>query len=281
MVVSGVTVVAAPPAHALPRDQRREHATGRANPRRTGADPPPAATPRLSRSGVYWGRLGTGLCGGRGGHARAGLPRCAPHTRSESPVRTSVAAPAMKTAAVAVGMLLAAPLMGSLPALAEESAAAEESAVAEEAAEAEEPFSVPETSAPFVETFQTDPFASGRWVESTDSSYDGQEWAWETPKGVTGKYAADKVRSCQRPLGYPAPPPHSPPSSPPSSFLLPPSSVLLPLSSLLPLLPHPLRSCTTAGTHIPTAFRPSSNAPKVTASRGGTKRHATRRLFIL
>lgn len=66
---------------------------------------------------------------------------------------------------------------------------------AEEAEEADEVevFSVPDVPGyGFLETFQDDPF-QGRWVESSDKTYDGQSWGWEAPKGVEGVYADDMV----------------------------------------------------------------------------------------
>ena len=61
--------------------------------------------------------------------------------------------------------------------------------------EVDETFTVPSTDgAAFVETFQSDPFGEGRWVESTGAAYEGQEWSWETAKAASGKYIEDKVR---------------------------------------------------------------------------------------
>lgn len=75
----------------------------------------------------------------------------------------------------------------ALPALAEDAAPA---------AAAEEEFSVPDTTgAAFVETFQTDPFETGRWTKSADTTYDGQEWTFGAPDGVEGKYKDDTVSS--------------------------------------------------------------------------------------
>ena len=55
-------------------------------------------------------------------------------------------------------------------------------------------FTVPDTSgAAYVETFQTDPFEDGRWVKSSDSMYEGQEWNFGAPSGVQGKYQDDTV----------------------------------------------------------------------------------------
>ena len=64
----------------------------------------------------------------------------------------------------------------------------------EEPAAEVELFSVPDTKgAAFVETFQTDPFETGRWSKSSDSSYEGQEWTFGAPDGVDGKYKDDTV----------------------------------------------------------------------------------------
>ena len=72
-------------------------------------------------------------------------------------------------------------------------ATADEEADATE--EVDETFTVPSTDgAAFVETFQSDPFGEGRWVESTGAAYEGQEWSWETAKASSGKYIEDKVR---------------------------------------------------------------------------------------
>ncbi len=64
----------------------------------------------------------------------------------------------------------------------------------DETVEVEETFSVPEsTGHAFLETFQDDPFS--RWVESSDSTYDGQKWVHEARQDTSEFYASDKV-SC-------------------------------------------------------------------------------------
>ena len=64
----------------------------------------------------------------------------------------------------------------------------------DETVEVEETFSVPEsTGHAFLETFQDDPFS--RWVESSDSTYDGQKWVHEARQDSSEFYASDKV-SC-------------------------------------------------------------------------------------
>ena len=76
-------------------------------------------------------------------------------------------------------------------------ATADEEADASE--EVDETFTVPSTDgAAFVETFQSDPFGEGRWVESTGAAYEGQEWSWETAQAASGKYIEDKVRFSSR-----------------------------------------------------------------------------------
>ena len=67
-------------------------------------------------------------------------------------------------------------------------------AVAEEVADEEFKFSVPEsTGHAFLETFQEDPFDSSRWVESSDSSYDGQKWTHGPAKDATEAFEANLV----------------------------------------------------------------------------------------
>ena len=64
----------------------------------------------------------------------------------------------------------------------------------DETVEVEKTFSVPEsTGHAFLETFQDDPFS--RWVESSDSTYDGQKWVHEARQDTSEFYASDKV-SC-------------------------------------------------------------------------------------
>lgn len=61
---------------------------------------------------------------------------------------------------------------------------------AEEGKTVEETFSVPEsTGHAFLETFQDDPFS--RWIESSDSTYDGQKWAHEARKETSEFYKSD------------------------------------------------------------------------------------------
>lgn len=61
----------------------------------------------------------------------------------------------------------------------------------DETVEVEETFSVPEsTGHAFLETFQDDPFS--RWVESSDSTYDGQKWVHEARQDTSEFYASDK-----------------------------------------------------------------------------------------
>lgn len=63
---------------------------------------------------------------------------------------------------------------------------------AEDGSEEEFVFSVPEsTGHAFLETFQEDPFESSRWVESTDSSYDGQKWTHGPAKDATEAFEAN------------------------------------------------------------------------------------------
>ena len=63
---------------------------------------------------------------------------------------------------------------------------------AEEGKTVEETFSVPEsTGHAFLETFQDDPFS--RWIESSDSTYDGQKWAHEARKETSEFYKSDLV----------------------------------------------------------------------------------------
>lgn len=64
----------------------------------------------------------------------------------------------------------------------------------DESTEVVDVFTVPDASgAAYVETFQTDPFEDGRWVKSSDSKYEGQEWDFGAPNGVKGKYQDDTV----------------------------------------------------------------------------------------
>ena len=63
---------------------------------------------------------------------------------------------------------------------------------AEKGETVEETFSVPEsTGHAFLETFQDDPFS--RWIESSDSTYDGQKWAHEARKESSEFYKSDLV----------------------------------------------------------------------------------------
>ena len=56
------------------------------------------------------------------------------------------------------------------------------------------PYVVPEsTGHKFLETFQEEPFESGRWVESTHSSYDGQQWSHGPAKESSEAYEGDLV----------------------------------------------------------------------------------------
>jgi hypothetical protein len=112
----------------------------------------------------------------------------------------------------------------ALPALAEDAAAPDA------AAAAAEEFSVPDTTgAAFVETFQTDPFETGRWTKSADTTYEGQAWTFGAPEGVEGKYKDDTVSSRLSFIVEGAPP------APAHSHL--PSPLLFPLC-----LPSPVRA---------------------------------------